>query len=501
MNSRKIYLITLISFLILFSCGRKRDTVTTTIIHWNDFHAANQPYKPTYKNPKGFKVGGYANLAGYVDSLKKVYPAAVTMNAGDDFQGSPVSSITQGQSQILILNALGLDIFTLGNHEFDYGFKNLKENIKLAEFPVISSNVLVKKNRHLMVKPYKILNSDGVRIGVIGVMMESLKSSSLPQNVKEIEVIDALEQVRKYADSLESRVDLTVVLSHQGYHADSVLATRLDEMVDIIVGGHSHTWLAQPVKVNDILVCQAGSRGERLGVLNARVDTVKNRIENYNYEFIRTIVGRVKPDPEVKKVVDSLDAKIAQRMDKKIGTLERGWIRSSRDDANIGNWITDALREDFDTDIAFHNSGGIRKNLSAGPITVRDIWEICPFDNTVEIITVDGQTLKGIVKWRIENPRDLLQTSGMKRVFNSKTDSLLELKIHGRQIMNEKKYTIATNNYITGHAKRFFGIPSEELNIKHTGILVRDVLIEDVKDKQIISGKKIEDRIVDVAHN
>ncbi|MCF7886141.1 MAG: bifunctional metallophosphatase/5'-nucleotidase [Candidatus Marinimicrobia bacterium] len=497
MKSRKIVILVLLFAILIINCERDKNTTTATIIHWNDFHAANLPYKPTYKNPQGFKVGGYANVAGYIDSLREVYPHAVTMNAGDDFQGSPVSSITKGKSQILILNALGLDVFTLGNHEFDYGFKKLRKNIKLAEFPIVASNIFVKESGKLMVPPYKILQSGATKIGVIGVMLETLKSSSLPKNVKEIEVVEARDQVQKYADSLESKVDLTVVLSHQGFYPDSILATQLDK-VDAIIGGHSHTWLTKPVEVNDILICQVGSRGERLGVINARVDTINNRVINYDYEYIRTILGRVKPDQKVNKVVDSLDALIAARMDRQISYLQTDWTRSSRGESNIGNWFTDAIRERFNTDIAFQNSGGIRKGLSAGPITERDIWEICPFDNTVEIISVKGDTLTQMIRWRIEHPRDLLQTSGMKRIYNGQTDSLLKVIINGQPIDPDQTYTIATNNYITGHSQRFFGFSAAELQIEHTGIVGRDVLIEAAEKADTINSQ-IEGRIMDVA--
>jgi len=492
-------LLILISSLSIFlvSCTQQNNTTEATILHWNDFHAANLPYKTT-QDSTNIKVGGYANLAGYLDSLRRVYPNAVTMNAGDDFQGSPVSSLTKGRSQILILNQVGLDVFTIGNHEFDYGLQNLKDNIELADFPVVSSNIKLKKTGKFLVEPYKIIQSGEAKIGVIGVVLETLKSSSLPKNVKDIKVLKAAEQVRKYADSLGNRVDLTVVLSHQGFHPDSVLATKLDR-VDAIIGGHSHTWLSEPVRVNDILICQVGSRGERIGLLNATIDTVDNTIKYYNYKYLETVVGKVEPDPAVKKVVDSLDAQVAERMDQKIGVLEADWERRPHSDSNIGNWFTDALREHFKTDIAFQNSGGIRKDLAAGPITIRDIWEISPFSNTIEIIKVRGDTLRQMMIHRVQDPHDLLQTSGMKRVYNSETDSLHKLTINGQKVDDDQFYTIAINNYIVGHAKRFFGISADKLQIRYTGIIGRDVLIKDVKEADTIKSK-VENRIVDLAN-
>ena len=494
LNKRTLFTLLLTVFATV-SCADK--IAETEIIHWNDFHSANLPYTPAYNNPEKIEVGGYAILAGYIDSLRNIYGDALVVHAGDDFQGSPVSSITKGLSQIMILNKIQPDAFTIGNHEFDYGKENLYEVLEKANFPVVSANIYDEEKEQLFANPYKIYKKGNVKIGVIGTVYKNLKSSVIPDNVEGLTILDPVTEIRQYVKEINSKVDLIVVLSHSGFYSDSVYAENLED-VDVIIGGHSHSWLSKPVKINDVLILQAGGRGERLGLLKLKINKSTDAIESYDYDFIRTEVNKVAPNQKVAQLVDSLESKIRETMNQEIGTLKKDWIRTSRDESNIGNWICDVTREKFAVDIAFQNSGGIRKNLPAGPITVRDIWEISPFDNSIQIFELTGKELLDMVNYRLENPRDLLQVSGMKIYYNGKTGKLEKLTIGGEPVDPEKTYSIATNNYIMSHSQRFFGIDPETLDIEETNYLGRDVLLEGLRKDPVVSGEK-EDRIIDVS--
>ncbi|MBN2281439.1 MAG: bifunctional metallophosphatase/5'-nucleotidase [Candidatus Marinimicrobia bacterium] len=496
MIKKFIFLLFTVFFLIqsLFS-----QIVEVQLIHWNDFHSANLPFVPTINNPEKVEVGGSAVLAGYIDSLRKVYEDPIVLNAGDDFQGSPVSSITKGLSQILIMNKIMPDVMTIGNHEFDYGRDELRSAVSQAKFPIVSSNIFDEEKGQLFVKPYEILHKGDVDIAVIGTIYETLKSSVIPSNVEGLKILSQVESVRKYVNEIREKVDLIVVLSHSGLYEDSTMATQLEE-VDIIVGGHSHSWVNEPRKVNGILILQAGARGERLGLLKIKMDKEQNAIESYTYDFIRTDVTKVKPNAVVAALVDSLEINIRKEMDQQIGTLEKDWVRNSHDESNIGNWICDATKEKFQVDIALQNSGGIRKNLSAGPITVRDIWEISPFDNSIQIVELSGRQLLDMINYRLENPRDLLQIAGLKIYYDGKTGILQKATVDDKPVEDDKTYTIATNNYIMSHSERFFGIDPKKLTVRETSYLGRDVLLEAVKKQQIISGDT-ENRLIDISRN
>jgi len=498
LNVKKIftYLTLVTAFLTMFGrLDAAADVPSIVILHWNDMHSANLPYKP---GKADYFVGGYANLAGYIDSLRNLYPQALVLNAGDDFQGSPVSNLTRGLSQILILNQIHPTGFTIGNHEFDYGADNLRDVLAQANFPVISSNLYDSTKNGLMVKPYIIVQSGPVKVAIIGVITGDLKTLVIPKNFKQIGILDPLTEIRKYVAEVEPLSDLIILLSHYGAEEDSLLATQLTG-VDVIIGGHSHSYLRQPLKVNNILICQAGSNGRNLGFLNVGVDKNQKVITSYSYKSIETKTGNVRPSQAVARVVDSLEATIAGEMDKVIGQLVTDWKRDSHGESNIGDWICDATRAYFKTDMAFMNSGGIRKDLKAGPISVRDLWEISPFDNTINQIEVTGQQLKFMMQYRLDNPRDLLQVSGLNYEYNPTNNKIVNLTVGGQPVADQKRYTFVTNNFVTGQFERFFGIAPADVKITPTNVVGRDILIEAVKVQKVIDSR-VEKRIVAVTY-
>ena len=468
------------------------NTPYAVILHWNDMHSANIPYKP---GKADYFVGGYANLAGYIDSLRNLYPHAIVLNAGDDFQGSPVSNLTHGLSQILILNKIHPSAFTIGNHEFDYGITNLRETLASANFPVLCSNLYDSTKNDLLVKPYFIGNNGMLNIAIIGAITNDMKTLALPKNLRGIGILDQVAEIRKYVAEVEPITDLIILLTHNGLDEDSLLATQLTG-VDVIIGGHSHSYLRQPMKVNNILICQAGGNGRNLGYLNVGVDKSQKIITSYSYKSIETKTGNVRPSQAVARVVDSLEATIAVEMDKIIGQLVTDWKRDSHGESNIGDWICDATRTYFNADMAFMNSGGIRKDLKAGPIRVRDLWEISPFDNTIDKIEVTGKQLKFMIQYRLDNPRDLLQVSGLNYEYNPADNKIVKLTVGDKTVRDDQNYTFVTNNFVTGQFERFFGIAPSAVKITPTDIIGRDILIGAVKDQKRIDSR-VENRIVE----
>ena len=462
------------------------DTTEVALIHWNDFHAYNQ-FKVT---SDGDTVGGYAYLTSYRDSLAALHPgAAFSFHAGDDFQGTPISTFTKGASQIRLLNLVRPDAFVLGNHEFDYGRENLDSLVQTAHFPVLSANIRDTRTDTLFARPYTILDGRNVTIGVVGVTTPELYGLTLPANVRDLEILSPVEAVRQYADSLDSRVDLTVVLSHMGLRHDSLLAASLGEEspVDIIIGGHSHTRLSAPITVNDIPIVQAGNHGQYLGYARTSVDTKLNQIIGLQYQLIPVRRDGTTPVSQVQTLVDSLEAEAKDALNQTIALLAIAWERQRKAESNIGNWQADVMRTYADADIAFQNSGGIRKDLAAGPITVRDIWEINPFGNHFVRFTVTGHQLKTVMYHQISNPKEFLQLSGIVYTWDRSREKFTRLGVDGKKIRNSKEYTIATNNYVFSHFRDFFGIERADITkIKHFPDLDRDVFLRAAANQDTI---------------
>jgi 5'-nucleotidase/UDP-sugar diphosphatase len=159
------------------------------------------------------------------------------------------------------------------------------------------------------------------------------------------------------------------------------------------------------------------------------------------------------------------------------------------------------MREFAKTDIAFQNSGGLRKDLPKGEIKVRDMWEINPFGNTFVVFEVDGKTLKNMIEWQASGKAELMQVSGIRYVFDSRKkvgERVLSIEVGGKPLDESKRYSIVTNNWVADHLYELFGIPQNSVKVENLGVVDRDVFIEAVKRQRIINSK-VEGRIIDIA--
>ena len=504
----------LILVFLLCSCGPSRQIAqppqpqlaTLTILHWNDFHAQNIPFKVIVrdsikKKDSVYYVGGTANLFGYIKKYKGTRNDVAVLNAGDDFQGTPISSITSGRSQIELMNIINPDVMTLGNHEFDYGVDNLENNLKLVRFPIINANLFdLRKGRNFL-PPYLVKTYGKVKVGIIGLIAPDLPVLVKSEDIAGLQMLNHVQVVRKYVSELKKeRVDLIVVLSHIGVEVDRALADSVAD-INVIVGGHSHTTLFKPIKRNRAVICQAGTRGRWLGKLDLVVDLSGDSVYNYQGTLVETVVGKVKPDSVTGVKVAELEKSVDKELSEVIGTLEVDWVRKFTRESNIGNWTADVMREFAQTDIAFMNSGTIRKDLDAGNITVRDIWEIFPFNNNFVTFQVGGKTLRGMLAWQTAGKGEFMQVSGMRYKYDSSRlfgHQVLSIEVGGQPLDDSRTYSIVTNNYVSGHLDDFFGLLEKEIGLTVLPKIDHDLFVEAVKKQGHISSQ-VEGRVVDVA--
>jgi 2',3'-cyclic-nucleotide 2'-phosphodiesterase (5'-nucleotidase family) len=487
--------------LMLFTSSVVAQEVTMTILHWNDFHSQNLPYQVRSRSrvtnaDTSYLVGGSATLASYIKKYHRGDSATLLLNAGDDFQGSPISTITKGSSQIQLLNLIRPHAFALGNHEFDYGRVSLTELLQTAQFPVLSANLIDMTSNSPYVNKYIIKKFGNAAVAIVGLMTTELHSLSLPKNIEQLTVRSLSETMNGLVPELKSQgADIIIALTHQGAIEDSLLAT-LSPDIDVIVGGHSHTPLFRPKYVNGILIAQAGSRGRWLGKIDLTIDTERDTLIRSTSDLIECRTSDITPDPIVARKVDELELMADKELNEVIAVLTTDWKRSSRGESNIGNWISDAMRSYASADIAFQNSGGIRKEVLAGNLTVRDFWEISPFSNTLVTFTVDGKTLRSMLAHQVAVDDDLCQVSGLSYVYTVKNGSrsLHNVKVGTGPLKENHYYTIVTNNYVAAQSKKYFGIELPESRLKFLNVIDRDILIEAAKLQKTITTK-IENRI------
>jgi 5'-nucleotidase / UDP-sugar diphosphatase len=474
-------------------------TVALRILHYNDFHAQNVPMSVTSKGENGEKatieVGGLAFLKAYIDKLKAEQPNSILLHAGDDFQGTPASTITKGRSQIELLELMQPDVMTLGNHEFDYGAANVRQLLPLATFPIVSANLFDKSQGAPFLPRYRVLHMQGMTIGVIGMAPPDLKRLTLRENVKDLDVLDAEKTIRQTMHELKTNfhADLIVVLSHMGIEVDTVIA-RAVPGIDVIVGGHSHTALFKPLHINDTWVAQAGSKGRYLGKLDLQYDPAAHRVASASGSLVEVRTKGVTPDPVIAAKVAEYEAIVSTELSAVIGELVTDWRRSGgAKESNVGNWMSDVIRKAAKADIGMQNSGGIRKDLAAGPITSRDVWEISPFSNQIVTFTVTGEQLLKALSTQGRKAREFCQVSGVRYRYDRTLpeNKALSATVDGKPVNPKKKYKIATNSYVGGHLFDFFELPEAQIEVKplEPETTDRDLFIEAIKKQKRIDAK------------
>lgn len=517
--TKKILAVLLFISSLAFSQENGADVKEITILHWNDFHSRNMPYRVTKKDSiKGdstYYIGGTASMLGYLNKFRT--GNSLVLNGGDDFQGTPISSLTKGQSQIELLNLYGLDAFTVGNHEFDYGELHLDSLLQLANFDVLSGNVFLKSLGRTIGKPWVTKVVNGVKVGVIGLTASDLLTLVVPKNVNDAQMLNTDSVVTEGINFCKAEgCDVIMLLTHIGLDNDKKLADKFSKDIDVIVGGHSHTPLQRPTIRNNVVIVQAGSYGRYLGKLDLKIDIAKDTVI-WNYgKLYETVLDSAIMDKNAAAVVEHMISGIQGDLLKVIGSLKKDWFSSYKMESNLGQWQADAMRKRFATDISVLNAGGIRKSLPKGEITVNDMWEINPFGNTVVVIKLTGKAVKQMFKNNLQTyvkemdelgSSDLSIVSGMKIEYDSKKvlagddNFIVSIKTaDGSEIDDSKIYTISTNNYLGGQFKKYYGDVGEEIILEDTNVIDRDVMIDAVVEQKVIEGT-IENRLIDISKN
>ena len=264
-----------LSVMGLNSCNLNSRNLKITILHTNDVHSQIEPF-PSNHNLYPNK-GGFARRARLFKEIRDLNPNTLIFDAGDIFQGTPYFNFFQGDLELGLMKKMGYNAATIGNHEFDAGLKTLKQNIINNNFQFISSNYdFTNTELEGLVDEYKIYNMEGVKIGVFGLGIE-LKGLVNPLLYKEAKYNDPLDVAKDmtYKLKFEKRCDLIICISHLGhqYQIDKISDTKLAKLtsnIDLIIGGHTHTLLKEPLILNnslgkEVIINQVGSSGVFVG--------------------------------------------------------------------------------------------------------------------------------------------------------------------------------------------------------------------------------------------
>ncbi|MGW8194136.1 MAG: 5'-nucleotidase C-terminal domain-containing protein [Desulforhopalus sp.] len=447
-----------------------------TILHTNDHHGHFQKFHPYPLKD----IGGLAAQSTLVDAVRSEVKIAggnvLLLSAGDVNTGVPESDILDAEPDFTLMNVIGYDAMALGNHEFDNSQAVLLGQKALADFPFLAANVVKKNSGELLVAPYIIKNIDGLKVAVLGLTTEDVPKLVLPDNVEGLEFQDVIATAKKYIPELKKQADLIIALTHIGLHGSDIGGTGDIELaeavpdIDVIVGGHTHTNLEQPVVRGDTLIVQADAYSEKVGRLNLIVDSDNDRVSSYSYELI-PVIGDKTVRPQDKKHDQHLgpgfaeDKEILETMTKyldgaeellhkPVGTalveLVGGKSVSRSHETNLGNLITDGMRAKTGADIALQNGGGIRAGIAPGTITYRDVLSAQPFANTLTEISMTGAQIMEVLNAAAAKigSGGFLHVSGLQVTYNSAAGRAEKVVVGEGPIAMEKTYKVVTNNFL-----------------------------------------------------
>lgn len=473
-----------------------------TLLFTNDHHGQVEALSDGSSGPSG----GVSRRRTLIERIREeVGPKNVLLvDGGDIFTGTALSGLSHGKVDCEAYKLMGYDAVALGNHDFDYGKGRVLEYRREFGMPWISANVLSRGHQPFL-RPY-VVRYSGVRVGFIGMSHPDTPSLTKRENVQGLVFNPPGASMKGLYSILKKDVDIFVVLSHLGVEGDRKFAENND-FVHVIVGGHSHTLLKQPIverradgsTVKPIIV-QAGSKGQYLGRLDltvkGRMDP-KTRVSDYivtDFQHrLLPVDDDLPPDPKMEELLDRYRGETSgNSLDEVLLELPSRFDRNYGGDSLLGKLATDVLREAAEADAALMNSGSFRSDHDSRNLTRKDLFRIYPFDDEVAVFEMTGDTLRDILERSMEKRGGgaFLQVSGLEVRMDGGS---LRVEVAGEPLEGRRKYRVAVNDFLAQGGDGYSVFRKLRGQTK-TGSKIRDLLEERFKALGRVSSSELKKR-------
>ena len=452
--------------------GSPRRVAPLTLLQINDVYSIA---------PVANGQGGLARVATLKRNIAESGQTPFLVLAGDFLSSSVESTVFKGEQMIAALNAAGLDLATLGNHEFDFGTDLLIQRMSEARWQWVVSNVIDRRTGKPIggAPPYVVRSFGSLKVGFLGLCL--VNDGMRADTLKQIEIVPPLQAAAQYVPALTREgVDLIVAVTHLTFAEDRQLAERFPQ-IGVIIGGHEHFPIT--ATENRTLISKAGSDAKFV----ARVDvnrTSSGIIERF-FELL-PITSALADDPGTKAIVDDYEARLGLELNHVVGStaapLDAVSVRLRAAETNIGDLIADAMRADANADIAIINSGGIRSDRvhAAGPITRRQILELHPFGNINCKLSVSGRTVLSALENGVARlpsaAGQFPQVSGLTMKVDARAPAgrrVSEVKVNGVALDPNRTYTLAVPDFLLDGGDGYAMLSGERVLVgRETGTLM-----------------------------
>ncbi|MGB3368707.1 MAG: 5'-nucleotidase C-terminal domain-containing protein [Acidaminobacteraceae bacterium] len=477
----------------------KKGNGKLTLLHTNDMHGFFIEGK--------YDGMGAAKMATFIKNTRKSNPNTLLLDAGDALQGHNLVTLSDGEEGTKVLNALGYDAMTSGNHEYDYGQAQTVKLKEMLNFPMLASNVK-KADGSLLLDDTKIFELMGFKVGVFGLTTPETTYKSHPDNTIGLVFDDIYATSEAKVKELKAGgADVIVALAHigdEGEFTTAILANKVAG-IDVIIDGHSHSTYETGNVVGDTLIVSAGEKTKNVGVVEI---TIKNGMVATKEAklFTKTAAAELEDDANMAAIVETIKSKndiITEEVVANSPVLlmgEKSEVRTK--ETNLGNLLTESLLDISKADVAFTNGGGIRSSIPAGQVTKGDILTVLPFGNTVRVIELKGSDIWAAIENGVDEYPEAKgafpHIAGMTVKFDSTLEAgkkVTEIKVAGEMIDLEKTYTMATNDFLVAGGDGYTMFEGKKV-VAEFGAM-DEVLIDFIKANGF--GKAVEDkRIMDI---
>ncbi|OEH92967.1 multifunctional 2',3'-cyclic-nucleotide 2'-phosphodiesterase/5'-nucleotidase/3'-nucleotidase [Bacillus solimangrovi] len=480
-----------------------KDVKKLTILHTNDVHGRADEGK--------YDGMGFAKLSTLVEQERSENENVLLLDAGDTVHGTTFATLVKGESIVDVMNVVGYDAMTAGNHDFNYGYERLLELEKMMEFPLLSANV-VKEDDSLLLDPYIIEDVDGLKVGIFGLATPETSYKTHPKNVEGLTFTDPVEAAKDMVTELETQgADIIIALTHLGIDESSTeTSIKVAEGapgIDLIVDGHSHTTLVEGMQgENDTLIVSAGEYTKNLGVVDLTFEDGELVTKEASL-ISKEEASDVQPNAEVEAAINEVKTEQQEVLAEVVGSSEvvldgeREQVRAG--ETNLGNLLTDAMLDLTGADVALSNGGGIRASIDAGEVTKGDIITAFPFGNYIITKEMTGSVIKEALEHGVsaypEPNGGFPHVGGISFAIDTAQpagDRVHSIKVAGQPIEMDKTYVVATNDF-TGAGGDDYTMFAD-LPIKNEFAALDEALIG-YMNKLGNVNPTVEDRIVEAA--
>ena len=484
-----------------FSDGKS--PLNVTVLFFNDTHGHLRPFQVTTDTGK-VEVGGIARLAALAETIRVENNLkgvrTFLLLAGDILQGTPMSTVFQGRPDVECFNAMNVDAMTVGNHEFDFGFRNFLDLKKMAAFPFLSSNIIRKDSGKLICEPWISFSlTQYISLSVIGATTRDLLITTRPEHVKQVTVLDSVQTVKHAVDRLHKKGPV-ILLSHSKHKTDRAIARAVPEL-SAIIGGHDQILLSPYRKVGNVPIFQAFEKCKYLGRMDLKVDPATGKARLVAHSYI-PVTSDINPDPKIERIVKRHYARMDKKFREVIGESrvfldgDRGKIRY--EETTLGNFVSDIMREYTGADVALLNSGSLRASIDTGPVTREEVFKAMPYANEIILLDLTGTELIQALTRSVRGTREdedggFLQVSGIR--FNVRGHEVEQVRLISNHMPIDPKkiYRVAVTDFLASGGdgyKLFVGKPLE-----HTRSPLRELIIDTINTRRTVNAE-VQGRIV-----